>query len=59
MQSAISPNRKLGDDQLSAVASVTEVYVANDLQFVRVYVSIYSDEKGKKKAMENLKKLEP
>lgn len=29
------------------------------LQIVKIYVSIYSDERGKQKAMERLKRLEP
>eukprot|EP00195_Chlamydomonas_chlamydogama_P015569 CAMPEP_0202902886 /NCGR_PEP_ID=MMETSP1392-20130828/18653_1 /ASSEMBLY_ACC=CAM_ASM_000868 /TAXON_ID=225041 /ORGANISM="Chlamydomonas chlamydogama, Strain SAG 11-48b" /LENGTH=245 /DNA_ID=CAMNT_0049589745 /DNA_START=273 /DNA_END=1010 /DNA_ORIENTATION=+ len=59
VQNAICPERATGmSDQLSAVASVTHVYVSNDLQVVKIYVSIYSDEQGKIRAMNNLKKLE-
>ncbi len=32
IQAAICPERKLGDDTLSAVASITNTYVSNDLQ---------------------------
>ncbi|MEW5305141.1 MAG: hypothetical protein WDW36_007702 [Sanguina aurantia] len=56
---AICPERHLGDNSLTAVASVTHTYVSNDLQVVKIYVSIYSDDKGKKRAMDNLKRLEP
>jgi len=55
---AICPERALGAREISAVASVTDVYVSNDLQVVKVYISIYSDPKGKKRAMDRLKKLE-
>ena len=116
---AISPERRLGGDELSAVASITHVYVSNDLQVmhrllhaakskllpwlvtwpglwgphkvitadaeththtcshththtcahththahthaqvVKVYVSVYSDERGKKRCMDNLQRLE-
>jgi hypothetical protein len=93
---AVCPERRGGDDVLSALASVTYVYVSNDLQVgcgelraacclhgpqgcrrgspasgvsaagtllalqvVKAYVSIYSDERGKARAMANLKRLEP
>ncbi|KAL6756881.1 ribosome-binding factor A domain-containing protein [Haematococcus lacustris] len=59
LSQAICPDRRLGGDEISAVASITDVYVSNDLQVVKVYVSIYSDSQGKKTAMENLKRLEP
>ena len=60
LQVALSPERKLGESMdLSAIPSVTSVYVSNDLQVVKVYLSIYSDPKGKQRAMNNLKKLEP
>ncbi|KAG2485160.1 hypothetical protein HYH03_016050 [Edaphochlamys debaryana] len=59
IQAAICPERKLGDDTLSAVASITNTYVSNDLQVVKVYVSVYSDEYGKRVAMNNLQRLQP
>ncbi|PNW87453.1 hypothetical protein CHLRE_02g145000v5 [Chlamydomonas reinhardtii] len=59
IQAAICPERKLGDDALSAVASITDTYVSNDLQVVKVFVSVYSDDYGKRVAMENLQRLEP
>eukprot|EP00798_Chlamydomonas_sp_ICE-L_P015924 gene15924-22057_t len=60
VQNAISPDRRLGvDSEMSAVASVTNVHVTNDLGLVRIYYSVYSDQRGKQRAVENLKKLEP
>eukprot|EP00879_Flechtneria_rotunda_P002238 GHRR01002425.1.p1 GENE.GHRR01002425.1~~GHRR01002425.1.p1 ORF type:complete len:347 (+),score=94.55 GHRR01002425.1:640-1680(+) len=60
VQEAICPERRVGlDDKLSAVASITHVYVSNDLQVVKVYVSVYSDERGKEKAINNLKRIAP
>lgn len=34
LQAAICPERRVGDDTLSAVASITHTYVSNDLQVV-------------------------
>lgn len=49
VQTAVCQERKTSmDDQLSAVASITHVYVSNDLQVVKAYVSIYSDDIGKR-----------
>ncbi|WIA15088.1 hypothetical protein OEZ85_001784 [Tetradesmus obliquus] len=60
VQEAICPERRAGlDDKLSAVASVTHVYVSNDLQVVKAYVSVYSDELGKERAISNLKRIAP
>lgn len=36
VQEAICPERQLGDNALSAVASISDVYVSNDLQVVKV-----------------------
>ena len=59
VQAAICPERRRGiDDGLSALASVTEVEVSNDLQVAKVYLSIYSDESGKAAAMRGLQKIE-
>ena len=45
VQQAVCPERRRGiDDSLSAMASVVEVEITNDLQVAKVYVSIYSDE---------------
>lgn len=58
--SVLSQERKTSlDDALSAVASLTHVYVSNDLQVVKAYVSVFSDEVGKRRALRNLKNLEP
>ncbi|GIL62147.1 hypothetical protein Vafri_16417 [Volvox africanus] len=59
IQAAICPERKGGGDTLSAVASITNTYVSNDLQVVKVFVSVYSDDYGKRVAMQNLARLEP
>jgi len=59
VQSAICPERRRGiDDALSAMASVVDVEITNDLQVAKVYVSIYSDEAGKATAMKGLQRLE-
>ena len=59
VQSAICPERRRGiDDALSAMASVVEVEITNDLQVAKVYVSIYSDDAGKASAMKGLQRLE-
>lgn len=42
LQAAVCPERRRGfDGALSALASVTEVHVTNDLQVAKVYVSLY------------------
>ncbi|KAL4447692.1 hypothetical protein ABPG75_004911 [Micractinium tetrahymenae] len=59
LQAAVCPERRRGfDGALSALASVTEVHVTNDLQVAKVYLSIYSDDVGKAAAMEGLQRLE-
>jgi ribosome-binding factor A len=59
VQAAVCPERRRGiDDGMSALASVTEVEVSNDLQVAKVYLSIYSDESGKAVAMRGLKNIE-
>jgi ribosome-binding factor A len=59
LQAAVCPERRRGyDGALSALASVTEVQVSNDLQVAKVYLSIYSDEVGKAAAMQGLQRLE-
>lgn len=59
VQQAVCPERGRGiDDSLSAMASVVEVEVTNDLQVAKVYVSIYSDESGKVTAMKGLHRIE-
>ncbi len=59
VQAAICPERRLGDDSLSAVASVTHTHVTNDMSYAKIYVSVYSDDLGKRRAMDNLQRLEP
>ena len=55
----MSPEVKLGlDSAVSALASVTDVELSNDLQVAKVYISIYSDPEGKDIAMRGLSKLE-
>lgn len=59
LQAAVCPERRRGfDGALSALASVTEVAISNDLQVAKVYVSLYSDDVGKAAAMEGLQRLE-
>jgi hypothetical protein len=38
---------------------VAQRLFACTLQFVKAYISIYSDPQGRERAMENLKRLEP
>ena len=59
LQKAICPEKRAGlDSALSAIASVTEVRLSNDLQVAKVYISIFSDERGKETAMRQLNKLQ-
>ena len=59
LQGAVCPEVKLGlDDAVSAIASVTEVAVSNDLQVAKVYISVYSDPEGRDIAMRGLSRLE-
>lgn len=59
VQEAVCPARKRGrDGALSALASVTDVQLSNDLQVAKIYMSVYSDEVGKAEAMEGLQRLE-
>lgn len=59
VQEAICPERRRGvDDSLSALASITEVEISNDLQVAKVYLSIYSDAAGKAVALKGLQRLE-
>ena len=59
LQKAICPEKRAGlDSALSAIASVTEVRVSNDLQVAKVYISIFSDDRGKETAMRQLNKLQ-
>jgi|TARA_B100001142_G_scaffold249146_1_gene249097 ribosome-binding factor A len=55
----ISPEERMGvDNVISVMATVADVEVSNDLQVVKVFVSILGDERGKKNAINGLKKME-
>ena len=59
MMQAVCPERRQGlDGAVSALASVTEVQLSNDLQVAKVFLSVYSDEPGKDAAIRGLQKLE-
>lgn len=59
LQGAVCPEVKMGlDDAVSAIASVTEVAVTNDLAIAKVYISVYSDQTGRDIAMKALSRLE-
>ena len=59
LQGAVCPEVKMGlDDAVSAIASVTEVAVSNDLSVAKVYISVYSDQHGRDIAMRGLSRLE-
>lgn len=59
MQKAVCPEKRIGiDSALSAIASVTEVEVSSDLTIAKVYLSVFSDEEGKRIAITGLKRLE-
>ncbi len=59
LQGAVCPEVKMGlDDAVSAIASVTEVAMSNDLQVAKVYISVYSDPHGRDIAMKGLSRLE-
>jgi ribosome-binding factor A len=55
----ISPEERMGvDNVVSVMVTVADVEISNDLQVVKVFVSILGDERGKKNAINGLKKLE-
>lgn len=59
LQKAVCPERRRGmDGAVSALASVTDVKISNDLQVAKVYLSIYSDEFGRSAALGGLQQLE-
>lgn len=59
LQKAVCPEKRIGiDSALSAIASVTEVEVSSDLTIAKVYLSVFSDEEGKRIAITGLKRLE-
>mmetsp|Transcript_34211 Transcript_34211/g.54823 ORF Transcript_34211/g.54823 Transcript_34211/m.54823 type:complete len:303 (+) Transcript_34211:99-1007(+) len=59
IRSMISPEERMGvDNVVSVMVTVADVEISNDLQVVKVFVSILGDERGKKNAINGLKKLE-
>ena len=59
LRNMVSPEERMGvDNVLSVMATVADVEVSNDLQVVKVFVSILGDERGKKNAINGLKKME-
>lgn len=56
LQYAILPEAALGADRyLSSLTTISEVVVSPDLQVVKVYVSVFGDERGKELAIAGLK----
>ncbi|XP_027355795.1 probable ribosome-binding factor A, chloroplastic [Abrus precatorius] len=56
LQYAILPEASLGADRyLSSLTTITDVHVSGDLQVVKVYVSVFGDERGKEVAIAGLK----
>ena len=59
LQKAVCPEKRIGiDSAVSAIASVTEVEVSSDLTIAKVYLSVFSDDEGKRIAISGLKRLE-
>lgn len=56
LQYAVLPEAALGADRyLSSVTTISDVEVSTDLQVVKVYVSIFGDERGRDVALSGLK----
>ncbi|XP_071717297.1 probable ribosome-binding factor A, chloroplastic [Rutidosis leptorrhynchoides] len=56
LQYAILPEAALGADRyLSSITTISDVEISSDLQVVKVYVSVFGDERGKEVAMSGLK----
>ncbi|KAK4477190.1 hypothetical protein RD792_016403 [Penstemon davidsonii] len=56
LQYAILPEAALGADRyLSSLTTISDVEVSADLQVVKVYVSVFGDERGKEVALAGLK----
>ncbi|CAL0313261.1 unnamed protein product [Lupinus luteus] len=56
LQYAVLPEASLGADRyLSSLTTITDVQVSTDLQVVKVYVSVFGDERGKDVAIAGLK----
>ena len=53
------PERRYGvDDELSAIATVTEVELSKDLAVAKIYIQIYSDPTGQDQAWDGLQRLQ-
>ncbi|CAN0890444.1 Cytoplasmic tRNA 2-thiolation protein 2 [Linum grandiflorum] len=56
LQYAILPEAALGADRyLSSITTISDVEVSGDLQVVKVYVSVFGDDRGKEVALAGLK----
>ncbi|KAK9987918.1 hypothetical protein SO802_028157 [Lithocarpus litseifolius] len=56
LQYAILPEASLGADRyLSSLTTISDVEVSGDLQVVKVYISVFGDERGKGLAIAGLK----
>lgn len=56
LQYAVLPEAALGADRyLSSLTTISDVEVSTDLQIVKVYVSVFGDERGKEVALTGLK----
>ncbi|EEF49517.1 probable ribosome-binding factor A, chloroplastic [Ricinus communis] len=56
LQYAILPEAALGADKyLSSLTTISDVEVSTDLQVVKVYVSVFGDDRGKEVAIAGLK----
>ncbi|KAF9599594.1 hypothetical protein IFM89_001090 [Coptis chinensis] len=56
LQFAVLPEAALGADRyLSSLTTISDVQVSADLQVVKVYVSVFGDERGKELAIAGLK----
>ncbi|KAI4299928.1 hypothetical protein L6164_033348 [Bauhinia variegata] len=56
LQYAVLPEAALGADRyLSSLTTISDVEVSADLQVVKVYVSVFGDERGKEVALAGLK----
>ncbi|KAF5946993.1 hypothetical protein HYC85_017221 [Camellia sinensis] len=56
LQFAVLPEAALGADRyLSSLTTISDVEVSSDLQVVKVYVSVFGDERGREVAISGLK----
>lgn len=56
LQFAVLPEASLGADRyLSSLTTISDVEVSGDLQVVKVYVSVFGDDRGKEVALAGLK----